>query len=182
MTINDTTSVRNLNRNSGSVDLESDKTDSESVNSTASVARNAGDAAGTCSTHKERREETRECVTQADIDPETQHSPPGHVSDQGATGASNIEVSCQQAPMEYMDSNTESIWSAGLHFDNPCTRKTTARRNKLSLRRRGQGRGERGGGACTMTGGNEMTQVGLSYDHPLTSSYCVEQDGHKIKL
>ena len=39
VTINDTTSVRNLNRDSGSVDLESDKTDSESVNSTATILR-----------------------------------------------------------------------------------------------------------------------------------------------
>ena len=175
VTIDDAKSVTNLNRDSGSVDLESQNSDRESVNSTASVARNAGDAAGTCSTHEERREETRECVTQSDIDPETQRSsPPGHVTDQGSTGASNSEVFYQQAPMEYMDSDTESIWSAGLPFDNQWTREITARRNKRRGHRLGGGdKGKRGPNSTTIR--NSSTRK--SPPHPTPSGYMVELDG-----
>ena len=88
--------------------------------------------------------------------------------------ASNSDFFYQQAPMEYMDSDTESIWSAGLPFDNQWTREITARRNKRRGHRLGGGdKGRRGPNSTTI--GNSSTRK--SPPHPTPSGYMVELDG-----
>ena len=104
------------------------------------------------------REETWDCVKVRVSDPEPQQCPPGHTREQGAAALTLPEEhSCTQ-DIEFVDRETESVWSAGVHFENP--NKKTLRRDKLSLRRRGQGRGDRGGvGARKVTINQDLTEI-----------------------
>ena len=141
MTVNPVPSDSGENKVHNSVDPNGTVSDIENVNTVVQAAGNADAVAeATSGTGTELHNAVTVTVSELKVAQGAEYE---RDRDRDPVDTVHTEDASHGQPMDYVDSDTDSIFNSGLCFGK--TDAMGARRKKLSLRRRGRGRGIGGG-------------------------------------